>query len=133
MSMVSKQNAIIGRINGRLKISGPHAVPGYQPIVGPIPEGYETISFGLGCFWGAEKVFWRDQYKEFVYTTAVGYQGGYTPNPTYEEVCSAQTGHAEVVLVVYDPVENALQHLLKAFWEVHDPTTENRQGNDCGT
>ena len=100
------------------------------PIVGPWPEGHEVVYFGMGCFWGAERIFWKIP---GVHTTAVGYQGGYTPNPTYREVCTGQTGHAEVAMVVYDPDEVGLEVLLKEFWEQHDPTTLNRQGNDIGT
>jgi peptide-methionine (S)-S-oxide reductase len=96
----------------------------------PFPEGSEIISFGMGCFWGSERIFWK---LPGVITTAVGYQGGSTPNPTYEEVCSGRTGHAEVALVVYDPKRITLDVILKSFWEQHDPTTLNRQGNDRGT
>ncbi len=99
-------------------------------IIAPFPKNFEKIIFGLGCFWGAERVFWQI---DEVYTTAVGYSGGYTKNPTYEEVCSGQTGHAEVVLVVFDPKLIKLENLLKVFWESHDPTQGNRQGNDKGT
>ena len=96
----------------------------------PFPEGSERAIFGLGCFWGAEKKFWQ---MDGVYTTAVGYAGGYTKNPTYREVCSGDTGHAEVVLVVYDPRKVTYEQLLKTFWESHDPTQGMRQGNDAGT
>ena len=96
----------------------------------PFPEGSERAIFGLGCFWGAEKKFWQ---MDGVYTTAVGYAGGYTKNPTYREVCSGDTGHAEVVLVVYDPRKVTYEQLLKTFWECHDPTQGMRQGNDAGT
>ena len=112
-----------------IEVEAEHVVLG-TPIVGPWPEGREVISFGMGCFWGAERIFWQIP---GVYTTAVGYQGGYTPNPDYREVCTGQTGHAEVALVVYDPNEVSLETLLKEFWEQHDPTTLNRQGNDVGT
>jgi peptide-methionine (S)-S-oxide reductase len=106
-----------------------HFVNGH-PLKPPFPEGLETAIFGMGCFWGAERVFWQ---LPGVYTTAVGYAGGFTPNPTYEEVCSGRTGHAEVVLVVFDPKVVSYDALLKAFWENHDPTQGMRQGNDVGT
>jgi peptide-methionine (S)-S-oxide reductase len=106
-----------------------HEVLG-TPLQPPFPVGFETAVFGLGCFWGAERVFWQ---APGVYTTAVGYAGGATPNPTYEEVCSARTNHAEVVLVVFDPAETSYEALLKLFWESHDPTQGMRQGNDVGT
>ena len=100
------------------------------PLKGPFPEDTEQVIFGLGCFWGAERVFWQTP---GVYTTAVGYAAGLTPNPTYEEVCSARTGHNEVVLVVYRPSEVSFEDLLARFWEAHDPTQGMRQGNDFGT
>jgi peptide-methionine (S)-S-oxide reductase len=107
-----------------------HFVNG-RPLKGPYPEGSETAMFGLGCFWGAERKFW--ELGEGVHVTAVGYAAGYTPNPTYEEVCSGRTGHNEVVFVVYDPKKISYERLLKAFWETHDPTQGMRQGNDVGT
>jgi peptide-methionine (S)-S-oxide reductase len=107
----------------------PHFVNG-NPLVPPFPDGNLAISFAMGCFWGAEKYFWQ---LDGVWTTAAGYQGGHTPNPTYEEVCSGRTGHAEAVIVVYDPVRLPLDAMFKQFWENHDPTTPNRQGNDIGT
>ena len=107
-----------------------HFVNG-RPLKGPYPAGTETAIFGLGCFWGAERKFW--QLGEGVHVTAVGYAGGLTPNPTYEEVCSGRTGHNEVVLVVYDPAKISYEMLLKTFWESHDPTQGMRQGNDVGT
>ena len=107
----------------------PHAVLG-TPTMPPFPAGYAEIVLGLGCFWGAERLFWQ---LEGVHTTAVGYAGGLTPNPTYEEVCSGQTGHTEAVLVVYDPVVINLETILRVFWEEHDPTQGFRQGNDMGT
>jgi peptide-methionine (S)-S-oxide reductase len=106
-----------------------HHVKGV-PLKGPYPEGYAKAMFGLGCFWGAERIFWN---LPGVYVTAVGYAGGYTQNPTYEEVCTGRTGHNEVVLVVYDPKVISYEALLKAFWENHDPTQGMRQGNDVGT
>ena len=106
-----------------------HYVNG-QPLVPPFPEGLQRAVFGMGCFWGAERKFWE---ADGVYTTAVGYAGGFTPNPTYEEVCSGRTGHAEVVLVVFDPDQTSFDAMLKLFWENHDPTQGMRQGNDVGT
>jgi peptide-methionine (S)-S-oxide reductase len=100
------------------------------PLAGPYPAHLQTVLFGLGCFWGAERLFWR---LPGVYSTSAGYAGGYTPNPSYEEVCSGATGHAEVVQVVYDPARIDFEDLLKAFWEAHDPTQGMRQGNDIGT
>lgn len=102
-----------------------------RPLTGPYPDGIETVVFGLGCFWGAERKFW--QMGDGIWSTAVGYSGGFTPNPSYEEVCSGATGHNEVVLVAYDPSKIAFAALLKAFWESHDPTQGMRQGNDTGT
>ncbi|HZQ13947.1 MAG TPA: peptide-methionine (S)-S-oxide reductase MsrA [Pseudolabrys sp.] len=102
----------------------------HHPLKGPYPAGSEQAMFGLGCFWGAEKAFWQ---LPGVYVTAVGYAGGFTPNPTYEEVCSGRTGHNEVVLVVFDPKTISYETLLKTFWESHDPTQGMRQGNDVGT
>jgi peptide-methionine (S)-S-oxide reductase len=112
-----------------LPVPPTHQVSGHR-IVPPFPAGLATAVFGMGCFWGAERLFWR---LPGVYSTAVGYAGGYTPNPTYEEVCSGLTGHAEVVLVVYDPAQVSYQALLRTFWEGHDPTQGMRQGNDVGT
>ncbi len=107
-----------------------HFVNGH-PLKGPYPEGTAQAMFALGCFWGAERMFW--ELGDAVYVTASGYAGGFTPNPTYEEVCSGQTGHAEVVLVVFDPARISYAQLLKTFWENHDPTQGMRQGNDIGT
>jgi peptide-methionine (S)-S-oxide reductase len=106
-----------------------HAVNGHA-LKAPFPAGLERAVFGLGCFWGAERLYWR---LPGVYSTAVGYAGGQTPNPTYEEACSGRTGHAEVVLVVFDPAKISYETLLQTFWESHDPTQGMRQGNDAGT
>ena len=126
--MPSAQDALPGRSES-MRVPERHFVNGH-PIAPPFPEGLETAVFGMGCFWGAERIFWR---LPGVWSTAVGYAGGYTPNPTYEEVCSGRTGHAEVVLVVFDPKLVSYEELLKAFWENHDPTQGMRQGNDVGT
>jgi peptide-methionine (S)-S-oxide reductase len=112
-----------------MPVADRHAVHG-TPLAPPFPAGLEQAVFGMGCFWGAERKFWQ---KAGVYSTAVGYAGGYTKNPTYEEVCSGRTGHAEVVLVVFDPKKIGYDELLKTFWENHDPTQGMRQGNDVGT
>jgi peptide-methionine (S)-S-oxide reductase len=114
---------------GAMPVLERHSVNG-RTLVGPYPEGLEKAVFGLGCFWGAERVFWQ---APGVWVTAVGYAGGSTPNPTYEEVCSGRTGHTEAVLVVYDPTLTSYEALLKLFWESHDPTQGMRQGNDVGT
>ena len=106
-----------------------HFVNG-EPLKGPYPDGSEIVYFGMGCFWGAERLFWK---MDGVHVTAAGYQGGYTPNPTYQETCTGQTGHAEVVMVVFDPAKVTLAELFKTFWEEHDPTQGMRQGNDIGT
>jgi len=127
-TMVEPADALPGRDEPILR-PGLHHVLG-TPIAPPFPDGTERAIFGLGCFWGAEKIFWQ---APGVYTTAVGYAGGYTPNPTYEEVCSGRTGHTEAVLVVYDPAAISYDELLRLFWEGHDPTQEMRQGNDVGT
>jgi peptide-methionine (S)-S-oxide reductase len=112
-----------------MRVPDRHVVLG-TPLVPPFPAGFEQAVFGLGCFWGAERKFWQTP---GVYTTAVGYAGGHTPNPTYEEVCSGLTGHAEVVLVVFDPSKVSYEDLLRVFWESHDPTQGMQQGNDVGT
>jgi peptide-methionine (S)-S-oxide reductase len=112
-----------------MPVADRHTVLG-TPLRGPWPTGYEVAVFGMGCFWGAERIFWQ---LPGVYSTSVGYAGGHTPNPTYEETCSGMTGHAEVVQVVYDPAKVSYEQLLKAFWENHDPTQGMRQGNDVGT
>jgi peptide-methionine (S)-S-oxide reductase len=126
--MVEPRDALAGR-EEQMAVPERHAVLG-TPLRPPFPEGFETAVFGLGCFWGAERVFWQ---APGVYTTAVGYAGGYTPNPTYEETCSGRTGHTEAVLVVYDPAKTSDEELLKLFWEGHNPTQGMRQGNDAGT
>ncbi len=112
-----------------MPVPSAHFVNGH-PLVGPWPAGYQTAVFGMGCFWGAERKFWQTP---GVYTTAVGYAGGHTPNPTYEETCTGRTGHTEVVLIVFDPAQITYEQLLKVFWENHDPTQGMRQGNDVGT
>ena len=127
--MVSADDALAGRTDQQMPVPEHHFVNAH-PLVGPWPEGFETAVFGLGCFWGAERKFWQT---EGVYSTAVGYAGGFTPNATYEETCSGLTGHAEVVLVVFDPSRVSFDQLLKVFWENHDPTQGMRQGNDTGT
>ncbi len=127
--MVSEADALPGRTDQTVTVPSGHAVLGH-PLSPPWPEGMATAVFGLGCFWGAEKLYWE---LPGVYSTAAGYAGGYTPNPTYEEVCSGRTGHAEVVLVVFDPAVVSYDELLKVFWEDHDPTQGMRQGNDVGS
>jgi peptide-methionine (S)-S-oxide reductase len=125
---VTADRALPGRSES-IPVPAQHFV-NFKPLTPPWPDGMETAVFGLGCFWGAERKFWE---AKGVYSTAVGYAGGYTPNPTYEEVCSGRTGHAEVVLVVFDPEVISYESLLKIFWESHDPTQGMRQGNDVGT
>jgi peptide-methionine (S)-S-oxide reductase len=126
--MPSTETALKGRAEP-IATAATHFITG-RPLKGPYPSGYETALFGLGCFWGAERMFWQT---EGVWVTAVGYAGGLTPNPTYEEVCSGRTGHNEVVFVVFDPAKVSYEALLKIFWEGHDPTQGMRQGNDAGT
>lgn len=128
LTLPSRDTALPGR-DTPLPTAHTHFVNG-RPLKGPYPDGYETVMLGLGCFWGAERLFWN---VPGVWVTAVGYAGGFTPNPTYEEVCSGRTGHTEAVLVVFDSAEGTFEQLLKAFWESHDPTQGNRQGNDIGT
>ena len=127
-TMPGPHEALPGR-DEAMPVPARHYVNG-NPLQPPFPEGLETALFGLGCFWGAERKFWETG---GVYTTAVGYAGGYTPNPTYEEVCTGMTGHNEVVRVVFDPATLSYADLLKVFWEAHDPTQGMRQGNDTGT
>ena len=128
-AMVSEAEALPGRTDQTMPVPATHFVNGH-PLQGPWPDGLQTAVFGLGCFWGAERLFWETP---GVYSTAVGYAGGYTPNPTYEEVCSGRTAHSEVVLVVFDPAVVTYEQLLAEFWEDHDPTQGMRQGNDVGT
>jgi peptide-methionine (S)-S-oxide reductase len=126
--MPSADDALAGR-DAEMPVPVAHFVNGH-PLTPPFPDGLEQAMFALGCFWGAERVFWQ---AEGVYTTAVGYAAGITPNPTYQEVCSGRTGHTEAVLVVFDPEVISYEQLLKLFWESHDPTQGMRQGNDVGT
>ena len=128
-TMVTKDRALPGRDTSPSPVPSAHAVLPVS-LTGPFPAGAHTIYLGLGCFWGAEKEFWQTP---GVISTSVGYQGGYTPNPTYEEVCTGQTGHTEVVKVVYDPAIVTDTEILAKFWESHDPTQGSRQGNDAGT
>jgi peptide-methionine (S)-S-oxide reductase len=127
-AMVDPERALPGRAE-EIPVAERHAVLG-TPLKGPFPEGVQTAIFGMGCFWGAERIFWE---ADGVYTTAVGYAGGTTPNPTYEEVCSGRTGHAEVVLVAFQTASTTYEEMLRLFWEGHDPTQGMRQGNDVGT
>ena len=126
--MVSPDDALSGR-SEPLRVPERHFVLG-TPLEGPLPDGFQAAVFGMGCFWGAERRLWQT---DGVYSTAAGYAGGYTPNPTYEEVCTSKTGHAEVVRVVFDPAKVSYDDLLQTFWESHDPTQGMRQGNDMGT
>ena len=126
--MVTAESALPGR-DETMAVPAQHFVLG-TALLPPFPDGFVEAQFGLGCFWGAERVFWE---APGVFTTAVGYSGGYTPNPTYQEVCSGRTGHTEAVLVVFDPAVTSYDALLRLFWESHDPTQGMRQGNDMGT
>jgi peptide-methionine (S)-S-oxide reductase len=128
LDLPTAETALPGRAQ-TMPVPARHDVLG-TPLQPPFPDGLEQAVFGLGCFWGAERKFWQ---LDGVYTTAAGYAGGITPNPTYEEVCSGRTGHTEVVLVVFDPSKISYDALLRAFWEAHDPTQGMRQGNDVGT
>ena len=128
MKLPATEEALPGRATP-ISVPEKHFVNGH-PLKPPFPAGLEQAVFGLGCFWGGERPFWQTR---GVYTTAVGYAGGVTPNPTYEEVCSGRTGHAEVVLVVFDPRVTCYEELLRVYWEAHDPTQGMRQGNDVGT
>jgi peptide-methionine (S)-S-oxide reductase len=127
-TLVDPAQALPGR-DRAMPVPARHAVLD-TPLAPPFPEGFEQAVVGMGCFWGAEKVFWQ---APGVYTTAVGYSGGFTPNPTYEEVCSGRTGHTEAVLVVFDPSQTSYEEILRLFWENHDPSQGMRQGNDVGT
>jgi peptide-methionine (S)-S-oxide reductase len=126
--MVEPASALAGR-DREMPVPAKHEVLG-TPLAGPFPDGVETAVFGMGCFWGAERIFWQ---VDGVYTTAVGYAGGLTQNPTYEEVCSGRTGHTEAVLVAFDTAATSYEEMLRLFWEGHDPTQGMRQGNDVGT
>ena len=128
IEMPEPESALVGR-SQPVEVPPAHFVNG-SPLVGPFPEDTEIAVFGRGCFWGAERRFWK---MDGVYTTAVGYAGGFTPNPTYEEVCTGRTGHTEAALVVYRPAEVSYEELLKVFWETHDPTQGMQQGNDIGS
>jgi len=126
--MITPDDALPGRPES-MPVAAQHLVLG-TPMTPPFPDGMEQIVVGMGCFWGAERFFWK---LDGVHTTAAGYAGGYTPNPTYEETCTGRTGHTEAVLVIYDPSVTDLDTLFATFWENHDPTTANRQGGDVGT
>ena len=127
--MVTAEMALPGRTDQTMPVPTEHFELG-TPLVGPWPEGFETLVVGMGCFWGAERKFWQ---ADGVHSTNVGYAGGFTPNPSYEEVCSGFTGHTEVVMVVWDPSRTNLENMLRVFWENHDPTQGMRQGNEVGT
>ena len=125
-TMVAANDALPGR-DEPIEVPDRHEVLG-TPLTPPFPDGFEQLIVGMGCFWGAERVFWH---APGIYTTAVGYAGGFTPNPTYREVCSGETGHAEAVLAVFDPQQTSYEAMLRLFWENHDPTQGMRQGNDA--
>jgi peptide-methionine (S)-S-oxide reductase len=127
-TLPSASDALVGR-SDEMSVAQNHYVNGHN-LKAPFPHNMETVYLGMGCFWGAERLFWQ---LDGVYVTAVGYQGGTTPNPTYEEACSGETGHTEAVMVVFDPSKISLEEVLKTFWEEHDPTQGMRQGNDIGT
>ena len=127
--MVTADMALPGRTDQTMPVPTEHFELG-TPLLGPWPEGFDTLVVGMGCFWGAERKFWQ---ADGVFSTNVGYAGGFTPNPSYEEVCSGFTGHTEVVMVVWDPSRTNLENMLRVFWENHDPTQGYRQGNDVGT
>jgi peptide-methionine (S)-S-oxide reductase len=127
-AMIDAGDALAGR-EQKMPVAKRRAVLG-TPMTPPFPDGFEQLVVGMGCFWGAERVFWQ---APGVYTTAVGYAGGFTPNPTYKEVCSGRTGHTEAVLVVFDPAQTSYEEMLRLFWENHNPTQGMRQGNDVGT
>ncbi|MEM8747527.1 MAG: peptide-methionine (S)-S-oxide reductase MsrA [Actinomycetota bacterium] len=127
--MVDPAEALAGRTDQTMPLPDTHFVNGH-PIEGPWPDGHEVVIVGMGCFWGAERMFWT---LDGVYSTFVGYAGGYTPNPSYEEVCSGRTGHTEIVGIVYDPEVVSFERIMQVFWEGHDPTQGMRQGNDVGT
>ena len=126
---VTAVDALPGRSERPFTLARDHVVLG-TPIEAPVPDGFEELFVAMGCFWGSERIFWQ---LPGVYTTAVGYMGGFTPNPTYDEICSGRTGHTEAVRVVFDPAKVEMETLLKAFWENHDPTTPDQQGNDVGS
>jgi peptide-methionine (S)-S-oxide reductase len=128
LELPTSESALPGR-DTPIEVPAAHDVLG-TPLAPPFPEGLERIVVGMGCFWGAERMFWQ---APGVYSTAAGYAGGFTPNPTYQEVCSGRTGHAEVVLAVFDPAKTSFEEMLRIFWEGHDPTQGMRQGNDVGT
>jgi peptide-methionine (S)-S-oxide reductase len=128
LELPTSESALPGR-DTPIEVPAAHYVLG-TPLTPPFPEGLERIVVGMGCFWGAERMFWQ---APGVYTTAAGYAGGFTPNPTYQEVCSGRTGHTEVVLAVFDPARTSFEEMLRIFWEGHDPTQGMRQGNDVGT